>query len=97
MPLENILVIRVNGNLDQQLQEIALKSGVSKSALIRNTLALCLLPPRKPSQVEAIMLKIRKEATDELYGRGKHNGEDQSVSEKEAIEKATKLREIMME
>jgi len=69
MPLETMLVIRVKDNLNQQLQEIALESGVSKSALARNALVLCLMPPRKPSQVEEILARIRREAEDELYGR----------------------------
>jgi len=75
MPLETMIIIRVKTDLNQQLQDIALKSGVSKSALVRNTLALCLMPPRKPNQVEEILLKIRKEAEDVLYGRGDNNGD----------------------
>jgi hypothetical protein len=70
-----MIIIRVKTDLNQQLQDIALKSGVSKSALVRNTLALCLMPPRKPNQVEEILLKIRKEAEDVLYGRDQNNGE----------------------
>jgi hypothetical protein len=68
-----MLVIRVKENLNQQLEEIALQSGVSKSALIRNTLVLCLMPPRKPNQVELILKKIKTEMETELYGRGKEN------------------------
>jgi len=75
MPLETMIIIRLKTDLNQQLQDIALKSGVSKSALVRNTLALCLMPPRKPNQVEEILLKIRKEAEDVLYGRDQNNGE----------------------
>jgi hypothetical protein len=75
MPLETMIVLRVKQELNEQLQQIALQSGVSKSALARNTLALCLMPPRKPNQVERILVKIQKEAEDELYGRNKQNHE----------------------
>jgi len=78
MPLETMIIIRLKTDLNQQLQDIALKSGVSKSALVRNTLALCLMPPRKPNQVEEILLKIRKEAEDVLYGRDDNNGKDRT-------------------
>jgi len=81
MPLETMIVLRVKQELNEQLQQIALQSGVSKSALARNTLALCLMPPRKPSQVELILKKIKTEMENELYGR--NDGETKANDKKE--------------
>jgi predicted transcriptional regulator len=75
MPLETMLIIRVKTDLNQELESLALRSGVSKSALVRNTLALCLVSPRKPNQMDAIMAKIRKEAENELFVREGNNGD----------------------
>jgi hypothetical protein len=76
-----MLVIRLKGDLLHEVEEIALKSGVSKSAIARNTLAICLMPPRKPNQVELILKKIKTEMENELYGRD--DGEGKANDKKE--------------
>jgi predicted transcriptional regulator len=83
MPLETMLIVRVKTDLNQELESLALRSGVSKSALVRNTLALCLVSRRKPNQMDAIMDKIRKEAEDGLFVRQGNGGDRNNGDQKQ--------------
>jgi predicted transcriptional regulator len=103
MPLNETILMRVDDGLKKQLEHLALKSGVSKSAIARNILAIAILPPYRPSQMEEIMAKVKQEQ-DSLYGRSeknsknsKENNGDHPISEQEATEKAQKLKRLIME
>jgi predicted DNA-binding protein len=120
MPLDATVIVRLNGKLEERLQALALEAGLSKSAIMRNTLAIALMEPQKPSMMRDILERAEKEQENELYVRShnaeldhqvektmaiikskiskrNHNGEDQSITEKEAVEKAKALKKTIME
>lgn len=78
MPLKEIVILRCNDKFKTELEAMARKMGVSSSALIRNSVALAILPPERPSEVEKILAKIKHERDEELYGKGdaKDNGHE---------------------
>lgn len=69
-------MLRVNDGLKKQLEDIALKSGVSASALARNSIAIAIMAPKKASLLQEIMDRIKHERDTELYGRSEKNDGD---------------------
>jgi hypothetical protein len=79
MGLREFTAFRVREDLKAELKDIALRNGISESALSRNTLELVLCPRREPSQLEASMIhriiKRAQEERDQLYVRSNNDGQ----------------------
>lgn len=67
--LNETVIIRVDGKLGEKLQAIAEKAGLSRSAIMRNTLGIVLMGPEKPSMMKEIFERAEKEKDSELYVR----------------------------
>jgi hypothetical protein len=69
MPLKEIVIFRVNGEFKKLLEDQARKMGVSSSALIRNTVAIALVPDPEPNMLQQVMANYKREKETELYAR----------------------------
>ena len=80
--------IRIDKPLQDELARISELLGLTKSQVVRCSIRLSI---EKPSEVERIMKEIEAQ-TDAWYER-----KDSNNGEKEAVEKAEKLKKILME
>ena len=64
MPLDKIIIVRVEGELKSRLHSIAKESKISDSALARSTLCLALVPSGD-SEADITLQKIIAEAQRE--------------------------------
>jgi hypothetical protein len=71
------------------VSDIAKQLGIRKSDLVRYSVTYCLEQIPDPTL-------LKKYVDSFNNGSKKHDGERESAREKESVEKATKLREIMM-
>jgi antitoxin component of RelBE/YafQ-DinJ toxin-antitoxin module len=79
MALSEIVILRCDGKFKTELETIASRLGVSRSALIRNTLALALLPVEKPSELSRVMAKVKRDRDRQIFGKcgdAKDNGHE---------------------
>jgi hypothetical protein len=85
MGLREFTAFRVREDLKAELKDIALKNGISESALSRNTLELVLCPKREPTQLELSMIhriiKKAQEERDQLYVRSNNDGQTVGVKD----------------
>ena len=82
MTLSEYFAVRLTTEIQEQLEELALKAGVTKSALVRNTVKLVLAPREVPSLLEQIIIASKKERSKSLFGRNqkvKGNGNGKPI------------------
>lgn len=86
--LNETVILRVNGKLGEKLQTLAEEAGLSRSAIMRNTLGIVLMGPERPSMMREILERAEKEQESELYVRTHDKEVDHQVENTMAVIKA---------